>query len=92
MSDIILFSHPTFGVLGILAAVWLLVEALNASNANQARIRYAAFAGNEMGLISTAGLLLVGLFTPSRVTPFPLLFIPSLPLVVRLICSPAAIA
>jgi hypothetical protein len=42
MSDIILFAHPTFGVLGILAAVWVLVEALNASEANQHRIRLAA--------------------------------------------------
>jgi hypothetical protein len=38
MSDIILFSHPTFGVLGIMAAVWVFVEALNASEANQQRL------------------------------------------------------
>ena len=44
MSDIILFAHPTFGVLGILAAVWVLVETLNASERNQTRIRYAAYA------------------------------------------------
>src|SRR5262245_13467056 len=44
MSDIILFAHPTFGVLAIMAAVWVLVETLNASDANQTRIRYAAFA------------------------------------------------
>jgi hypothetical protein len=44
MSDIILFAHPTFGVLGILAAVWVLVEALNANNANLTRLRYAALA------------------------------------------------
>src|SRR5690242_2338870 len=43
MSDIVLFAHPTFGVLGILAAVWVLVEALNASEANQRRIRLAAY-------------------------------------------------
>ena len=42
MSDIILFAHPTFGVLGIMAAVWTVVEALNASEANQGRIRVAA--------------------------------------------------
>jgi hypothetical protein len=42
MSDVILFAHPTFGVLGILAAVWVFVEALNASEANRARVRYAA--------------------------------------------------
>lgn len=44
MTDIILFAHPTFGVLGILAAVWVFVEALNASEANATRIRMAAFA------------------------------------------------
>ena len=44
MSDLILFTHPTFGVLGIIAAVWVFVEALNASEANAARIRVAAFA------------------------------------------------
>lgn len=44
MSDIILFAHPTFGVLGILAAVWVFVEALNASEGNAARIRTAALA------------------------------------------------
>jgi hypothetical protein len=43
MSDIFLFAHPTFGVLGMLAAVWVFVETLNASEANQARIRTAAY-------------------------------------------------
>src|SRR5579883_693026 len=42
MSNIILFAHPTFGVLGIMAAVWTMVEALNASEANQQRLRLAA--------------------------------------------------
>lgn len=42
MSDIILFAHPTFGVLGILAAVWVIVEAINASPENAGRIRLAA--------------------------------------------------
>jgi hypothetical protein len=44
LSDIVLFAHPTFGVLGIMAAVWTLVEALNASETNQKRIRLAAAA------------------------------------------------
>lgn len=44
MSDLILFAHPTLGVLGIMAAVWVFVEALNADAANQARIRTAAWA------------------------------------------------
>lgn len=44
MSDLILFAHPTFGVLGILAAVWIFVEALNAREDNAARTRLAAYA------------------------------------------------
>jgi hypothetical protein len=43
MKEIILFAHPTFGVLGILAAVWLIVEVINAKPENQVRIRYAAY-------------------------------------------------
>jgi hypothetical protein len=42
MSDLTLFAHPTSGVLGIMGAVWVLVEALNASEANQARLVTAA--------------------------------------------------
>lgn len=44
MSDLILMAHPVFGVLGILGAVWFLVEALNASEANAGRMRAAALA------------------------------------------------
>jgi len=44
MSDIILFAHPTFGVFGIIAAVWVIVEALNASEANRRRIWLASLA------------------------------------------------
>ncbi|POZ61997.1 hypothetical protein [Chromobacterium alticapitis] len=40
--DLLLLSHPTFGALGIMAAVWVLVEALNASSGNEARIRFAS--------------------------------------------------
>ncbi len=38
MKDILLFLHPTFGVLALVASVWVFVEALNASEANQQRI------------------------------------------------------
>ena len=55
MSDIILFAHPTFGVLGILASVWVFVEALNASEENAARLRWAAFA--VTGCITLAWIL-----------------------------------
>jgi len=44
LSDIILFAHPTFGVLGTMAALWVFVEALNAGEASQARLRWAAYA------------------------------------------------
>lgn len=44
MSDILLFAHPTFGVLGIIAAVWVFVEALNASEANRRRTWLASLA------------------------------------------------
>jgi hypothetical protein len=42
LSDVILFAHPTFGVLAILASVWVLVELLNASPVNRSRARNAA--------------------------------------------------
>ena len=42
-SDVILLAHSTFGVLGTLAATWVFVEALNASEANAGRIRTAAW-------------------------------------------------
>jgi hypothetical protein len=42
--DLILLAHPTFGALGILAAVWVFVEALNAQRDNQGRIRFASLA------------------------------------------------
>lgn len=43
-SDIILYAHPTFGVLAILAGVWVFVEALNASAANAKRSWLASIA------------------------------------------------
>jgi hypothetical protein len=48
MSDIILFSHPTFGVLGTMAALWVLVEALNASDRNRVRTVMAALAATAL--------------------------------------------
>ena len=43
LSDFLIFIHPAFGILGILATVWLLVEALNANDTNNARLRKAAW-------------------------------------------------
>jgi hypothetical protein len=42
MKDVLLFLHPTLGVVGILAAVWVFVEALNASEANHQRLWIAS--------------------------------------------------
>ena len=39
--EVILMMHPTFGVLGLIAAVWAFVEVLNASGTNGGRIRMA---------------------------------------------------
>jgi hypothetical protein len=44
MKEVVLFAHPTFGVLATLASLWVFVEALNASDANQNRSRRAAYA------------------------------------------------
>jgi hypothetical protein len=41
-SDILLLAHAAFGVTGCLAALWVLIEALNAQPANATRIRAAA--------------------------------------------------
>ena len=41
--DVILLAHSTSGVLGILSAVWVFVETLNAREENAGRIRRAAF-------------------------------------------------
>ena len=41
-SDIILLAHAGFGVTGCLAAIWVFVETLNASEGNAGRIRFAA--------------------------------------------------
>lgn len=43
-SDVILLGHATFGMLGILAALWVFVEALNAREENASRIRKGAAA------------------------------------------------
>ena len=42
--ELILMLHPTFGVLAIIASVWVFVETLNASEANLSRLRIASVA------------------------------------------------
>ncbi|MDD2357582.1 MAG: hypothetical protein PHX13_06715 [Thiovulaceae bacterium] len=43
LSDFLIFAHPAFGVLAILATTWLLVEAMNANATNGFRLRKAAW-------------------------------------------------
>jgi hypothetical protein len=40
--EFILMLHPTFGVLALIAAVWVFAETLNASHTNNGRIRSAS--------------------------------------------------
>ncbi len=40
--ELILMMHPTFGVLAVIASVWVFVEALNAREANAGRLRSAS--------------------------------------------------
>jgi hypothetical protein len=44
MNEIILMAHVFFGVACLLATLWVFVETLNASVANQGRIRLASYA------------------------------------------------
>ena len=43
-SDVVLMTHVLFGMLCIVSAVWVFVDVLNASEANQARIRTMSLA------------------------------------------------
>lgn len=43
-NELILMIHPSLGVLAILASVWMCAETLNASQSNEARIRFASLA------------------------------------------------
>lgn len=77
-SDLILFIHPTFGILGMLAAIWVFVETLNASEANAARIRgFALVAAIFIGLAWIfGGYWYVNFYAPEKAMilkgPFPM--------------------
>jgi hypothetical protein len=43
-SDLIVLAHAAFGVLGILVALWVFIEALHARQENTIRMRYASLA------------------------------------------------
>ena len=78
ISDIILFIHPTVGILGLLAALWVFVDTLNASEANAARIRgFANAAAVLMGLAWLfGGYWYVNFYAPEKAMilkgPFPM--------------------
>jgi len=55
-SDVILLAHSTFGVLGILSALWVFVEALNVGEENAGRIRKAAL----LAAVSMSATWIVG--------------------------------
>ncbi len=57
ISDVVLLSHAAFGVIGCLAALWVLVETLNARPGNADRIRTAAM---MTALLMTAGWICGG--------------------------------
>jgi hypothetical protein len=42
MFEVLVIVHALFGLLGLLAGVWVFVDALNASQSNMARIRTAS--------------------------------------------------
>lgn len=44
MKEVLLMLHPTFGMLGVLAALWVFVEILNIGTRNLQRVRTAALA------------------------------------------------
>ena len=54
MRDVLLFLHPTFGVLATIAAVWVFVETLNVTDANRRRI--------WLGSLTVAGLFVLTWF------------------------------
>lgn len=55
-SDIILLAHAAFGIMGSMAALWVLVETLNARPENARRIRIAAL----VAAVSIAGAWICG--------------------------------
>ncbi len=56
-SNVLIFTHPAFGILAILSTVWLLVEVLNANQNNQKRIIKAAW---SIAIFMTLTLLFGG--------------------------------
>jgi hypothetical protein len=66
--EVILLAHPTFGALGMLAAVWVFVEALNASAPGIERMRSAARLSAVFMWLSyfLAGYFYVFLYGPDK--------------------------
>ena len=66
--EVILLLHPTFGVLGMLAAIWVFVEALNSSPPGVERMQIAARASAIFMWLSyfIAGYFYVFLYGPDK--------------------------
>jgi hypothetical protein len=52
MREALLFIHPTLGVLGILSALWVLVEALEINEVRLRRMRLASLIGGGLFLLT----------------------------------------
>ncbi len=67
-NEIILLLHPTFGALAMLAAVWVFVEALNASAPGIERMRTAAWISTVLMWLSylLAAYFYVFLYGPDK--------------------------
>lgn len=52
LKEMLLISHVEFGVIGILAGVWVFVEILNATDSNKIRIKYASIIVSVMMVLS----------------------------------------
>lgn len=61
MKDTLQLLHPALGMLGVIAAIWVIVETMNASPHNQNRIRIASFVVAVLIFLTwiTAGYLYV---------------------------------
>jgi predicted membrane channel-forming protein YqfA (hemolysin III family) len=68
MTEIILMAHVLFGMLFILAGVWLFVDVLHASEANQGRIRTVSIAAAVLMWVAylVGGYWYVSFYAPDK--------------------------
>lgn len=68
MKEIFLLLHPALGVLSVIAAVWVIVETINASTNNLRRIRIAALSSAILMFLTwvTSGILYVSYYAAEK--------------------------